>query len=101
MSRRACKSTWLVSGCPRHHQGLKSPAPHTGIETGKETPRGTETGHTAPGSIITAGTHQTEHGRLTGGLAVMEIEKEKGHNQGNRTPAKSLICATTHRIIAE
>lgn len=101
MSRHDCKSTWLASGCPRHPQSLKSRAPHIGIETGKETPRRTETGHTAPTRIITAGTHQTGHGRLTGGLAVMGIEKGKGHNLGKRIPAKNLIHVRTLCIISE
>ena len=82
MSRLACKSTWRVSGCPHHHQGLKSPAPRIGIETGSEIPGRTGRGHTAPGSIIRAGTHQTGHERLTGGLAVKQIEKGTARNLG-------------------
>ena len=95
MSRLACKSTWRVSGCPHHHQGLKSPAPHTGIEIGSEIPGRTGRGHTAPGSIIRAGTHQTGHGILIGGPAVKQIEKGTDRNLGRCIPAKLFVMFVT------
>lgn len=81
MSRRVCKNIWLVSDCPHRRPGLKSPAPHIEIETGKEIPGKTGRGHTALGST-TIGIQQTRFERLVDGPAVMGTESGTGRFLG-------------------
>lgn len=98
MSRRVCKNILLVNGCPHHRQGLKSLAPHTEIETGKEMPGKTGSDRTALGSTIPAGKLQINPGTLIGGLAVMGTENETGRCLGNPGSCTTKSCTQSFTV---